>query len=65
MSHRGTDPISEPTPVGYEYVGVVQQIGSQVEKIKVGDLVVGSFFASVNTCEICGPATNPAASTPN
>jgi threonine dehydrogenase-like Zn-dependent dehydrogenase len=39
--------------MGHEYVGVVRQIGSQVEKIKVGDFVVGSFFASDNTCEIC------------
>ena len=25
--YRGTDPITEPTPMGHEYVGVVQQIG--------------------------------------
>ena len=51
--YRGTDPITEPTPMGHEYVGVVQQIGRQVENINVGDFVVGSFFASDNTCEIC------------
>jgi threonine dehydrogenase-like Zn-dependent dehydrogenase len=51
--YRGTDPISAPTPMGHEYLGVVQQIGGQVKKIKVGDFVVGSFLASDNTCEIC------------
>ena len=51
--YRGTDPISEPTPMGHEYVGVVQQIGDQVKNIQVGDFVVGSFFASDNTCQIC------------
>ena len=51
--YRGTDPIGEPTPMGHEYVGVVQQVGDQVTTIKVGDFVVGSFFASDNTCEIC------------
>jgi threonine dehydrogenase-like Zn-dependent dehydrogenase len=51
--YRGTDPISAPTPMGHEYVGVVQQIGDQVRNIKVGDFVVGSFFASDNTCQIC------------
>jgi threonine dehydrogenase-like Zn-dependent dehydrogenase len=39
--------------MGHEYVGVVEQIGRDVAKIKVGDFVIGSFFASDNTCEIC------------
>jgi threonine dehydrogenase-like Zn-dependent dehydrogenase len=39
--------------MGHEYVGVVEEIGSQVKNIKVGEFVVGSFFASDNTCEIC------------
>jgi threonine dehydrogenase-like Zn-dependent dehydrogenase len=39
--------------MGHEYVGVVQEIGSAVRTIKVGDFVVGSFWASDNTCEIC------------
>ena len=51
--YRGTDPIGAPTPMGHEYVGVVQQIGDQVNNVQVGDFVVGSFFASDNTCEIC------------
>jgi threonine dehydrogenase-like Zn-dependent dehydrogenase len=51
--YRGIQPITEPTPMGHEYVGVVEQIGSQVKNIKVGEFVVGSFFASDNTCEIC------------
>ena len=51
--YRGVEPITEPTPMGHEYVGVVEQVGSEVKEIKVGDFVVGSFFASDNTCEIC------------
>ncbi len=39
--------------MGHEYVGVVEQIGSEVTTIKIGDFVVGSFVASDNTCEIC------------
>ena len=31
----------------------VEQIGDDVSTIKVGDFVIGSFFASDNTCEIC------------
>jgi threonine dehydrogenase-like Zn-dependent dehydrogenase len=51
--YRGIEPVEGPAPMGHEYVGVVEQIGDDVETIKVGDFVVGSFFASDNTCEIC------------
>ncbi|NUU06176.1 zinc-dependent alcohol dehydrogenase family protein [Leifsonia sp. C5G2] len=51
--YRGTDALTEPTPMGHEYVGVVEQVGEDVTNIKIGDYVVGSFFASDNTCEIC------------
>ena len=51
--YRGADPVDSPTPMGHEYVGVVQEIGDQVRNIRVGDFVVGSFFASDNTCQIC------------
>jgi threonine dehydrogenase-like Zn-dependent dehydrogenase len=50
---RGADEVIDPMPMGHEYVGVVEQIGDDVATIKVGDFVVGSFFASDNTCEIC------------
>lgn len=52
-SYRGTDAVTEPTPMGHEYVGVVEEIGDDVRNVKVGDFVVGSFFASDDTCEIC------------
>jgi threonine dehydrogenase-like Zn-dependent dehydrogenase len=51
--YRGTDAVTRPTPMGHEYVGVVEQIGDEVKELSVGDIVVGSFFASDNTCEIC------------
>ncbi|MBW8872519.1 MAG: zinc-binding dehydrogenase, partial [Leifsonia sp.] len=51
--YRGTDPVDRPTPMGHEYVGVVEQVGDAVSTLSVGDFVVGSFFASDNTCEIC------------
>src|SRR4051794_38849 len=50
--YRGTDDVDHQ-PMGHEYVGVVEEVGSAVVNIKVGDFVVGSFFASDNTCEIC------------
>jgi threonine dehydrogenase-like Zn-dependent dehydrogenase len=51
--YRGTDPVTEPTPMGHEYVGFVEQVGDDVTNVNVGDFVVGSFFASDNTCDIC------------
>lgn len=52
--YRGVEPLGEhPQPMGHEYVGVVTEIGDQVSTVKVGDFVVGSFWASDNTCDIC------------
>lgn len=51
--YRGHDEIRRPRPMGHEYVGVVEEVGSAVREVKVGDFVVGSFVASDNTCEIC------------
>ncbi|MFL1594981.1 zinc-dependent alcohol dehydrogenase family protein [Rhodococcus ruber] len=51
--YRGVETYDGPIPMGHEYVGIVEEIGGDVADIKIGDFVVGSFFASDNTCEIC------------
>ena len=51
--YRGIEPITEPVPMGHEYVGIVEEVGSEVRNIRPGQFVVGSFWASDNTCEIC------------
>jgi threonine dehydrogenase-like Zn-dependent dehydrogenase len=51
--YRGIEPITQPTPMGHEYCGIVEEVGSAVRSIKRGQFVVGSFFASDNTCPIC------------
>lgn len=50
--YRGANEVDHD-PMGHEYVGVVEEIGAEVQTLKVGDFVVGSFMASDNTCEIC------------
>ena len=50
--YRGVEPVDH-TPMGHEYVGIVEEIGADVKTIKVGDFVVGSFVISDGTCEIC------------
>jgi threonine dehydrogenase-like Zn-dependent dehydrogenase len=51
--YRGVEAVDGPSPMGHEYVGIVEEVGSQVSTIRPGQFVVGSFFASDNTCEIC------------
>jgi threonine dehydrogenase-like Zn-dependent dehydrogenase len=51
--YRGIEPITQPRPMGHEYCGIVEEVGSAVKNIKPGQFVVGSFFASDNTCPIC------------
>ncbi len=51
--YRGIEKIDEPRPMGHEYAGIVAEVGSAVTTVRPGQFVVGSFFASDNTCEIC------------
>jgi threonine dehydrogenase-like Zn-dependent dehydrogenase len=51
--YRGIEAVEGPAPIGHEYVGIVEEVGSEVATIKPGQFVIGSFFASDNTCEIC------------
>src|SRR5918994_1907561 len=56
--YRGAEPV-EHQVMGHEYAGFVQEVGSDVHNVKVGDFVVGSFWASDNTCEICQAGYQP------
>ena len=51
--YRGIQPIAQPTPMGHEYCGTVEELGKAVTSIKPGQFVIGSFFASNNTCPNC------------
>lgn len=51
--YRGAQPVKRPTPMGHEYCGIVEEIGSAVRNVKKGQFVIGSFFASDNTCPNC------------
>ena len=51
--YRGINPVTQPTPMGHEYCGIVEEVGSAVTRIKPGQFVIGSFFASDNTCPNC------------
>jgi threonine dehydrogenase-like Zn-dependent dehydrogenase len=52
-TYRGIIPVIKPIPFGHEYCGVVEEVGREVTSIKPGQFVIGSFFASDNTCPNC------------
>jgi threonine dehydrogenase-like Zn-dependent dehydrogenase len=41
------------TTFGHEFIGVVEEIGSTVQKLKVGDIVLVPFNISCGTCAFC------------
>ncbi|MFJ7151528.1 zinc-dependent alcohol dehydrogenase family protein [Streptomyces sp. NPDC100445] len=51
--YRGAEPIGVPHPMGHEYVGFVEEVGSRVTAVEPGQFVVGSFATSDNTCPNC------------
>jgi len=42
--YRGIEPADHQV-MGHEYVGIVEEVGSEVRDVKPGQFVVGSFFA--------------------
>lgn len=51
--YRGINPITQPSPMGHEYCGIVEEAGSAVKSIKPDQFVIGSFATSDNTCPNC------------
>lgn len=51
--YRGIQPIAQPTPMGHEYCGIVEEVGNAVTSVKPGQFVIGAFFASDNSCSNC------------
>ena len=51
--YRGVDKVKRPRPIGHEYVGIVEEVGSDVSRIAPGQFVVGGFYASDGTCPHC------------
>ncbi|HEX9020558.1 MAG TPA: zinc-dependent alcohol dehydrogenase family protein [Nitrospirota bacterium] len=51
--YRGINQTTKPTPMGHEYCGIVEEVGSAVTTVKRGQFVIGSFFTSDNSCPTC------------
>ncbi|MGW4480519.1 zinc-binding dehydrogenase [Rhodococcus triatomae] len=41
------------SPMGHEFIGVVEEVGGAVSNLKPGDLVISPFAYSDNTCPFC------------
>jgi threonine dehydrogenase-like Zn-dependent dehydrogenase len=41
------------SPMGHEFLGVVEDVGSEVSGVAAGDLVVAPFVWADNTCDFC------------
>jgi threonine dehydrogenase-like Zn-dependent dehydrogenase len=50
--YRG-DSAFEPGPIGHEFVGVVEEVGSDVSTVRRGDFVIAPFAYSDGTCPHC------------
>lgn len=51
--YRGVTATKEPRRIGHEFVGVVEEVGSSVSNVKVGDFVIAPFYHCDMTCINC------------
>ena len=61
--YRGISRFPEPTPMGHEYCGIVEEVGSAVKSVKPGQFVIGSFATPTTPALTAGTATSPPACT--
>jgi threonine dehydrogenase-like Zn-dependent dehydrogenase len=58
--YRSKPPSAQGAPMGHEFLGVVEEIGSAVSGLRTGDVVVSPFAYSDGTCEYCCEGLNTA-----
>jgi threonine dehydrogenase-like Zn-dependent dehydrogenase len=51
--YRGDNPVKKPFRIGHEFVGIVEEAGSDVRSVRQGDFVIAPFMYSDNTCPHC------------
>ncbi len=51
--YKSMEPSETGRRMGHEFIGVVEEIGSDVKTMKAGDLVVSPFLWSDGTCVFC------------
>jgi threonine dehydrogenase-like Zn-dependent dehydrogenase len=61
--YHSMPPTDQGRPMGHEFLGVVEDVGSQVSGLKAGDLVITPFTWADNTCNFCRKGCTPRAGT--
>ncbi|HEY0509530.1 MAG TPA: alcohol dehydrogenase catalytic domain-containing protein, partial [Blastococcus sp.] len=51
--YHSMPPSAAGSPMGHEFIGVVEETGSAVSSVRAGDLVIAPFAWFDNTCEFC------------
>jgi len=51
--YRGVTETTRPSRIGHEFVGVVEDVGTEVATLRVGAFVIAPFAQSDNTCVHC------------
>jgi threonine dehydrogenase-like Zn-dependent dehydrogenase len=51
--YHGLVPMNTGAVLGHEFVGVVEEVGSEVKRFKAGDRVVAAFYTSCGLCVLC------------
>jgi threonine dehydrogenase-like Zn-dependent dehydrogenase len=49
----GVTPTARPRRIGHEFVGIVEEVGPDVETVKAGDFVIAPFYVCDGTCVNC------------
>src|SRR5438876_10809200 len=52
--YRGIQPIAQPTPMGHEYCGIVEEVGKEVRNIK-SSCVQREFMSTAQASLVCVP----------
>lgn len=43
----------EGARMGHEFVGIIEEVGSEVTGLAIGDFVIAPFVASCGRCDFC------------
>ena len=57
--YKSIEPTDEGRRMGHEFIGVVEEVGADVETMKQGDLVIAPFVWSDGTCVFCRQGLQP------
>jgi len=52
-TYRGIRALARPKPIGHEFVGIVESVGTEVVDVRPGDFVISPFTSSDGTCPSC------------